>query len=747
MSVVNSATELNRVAAPNLPLAPVQYDSRYQEQLNNVLRLYFNRVDNFISQLSTDTSSGNFTALTTQTANISGIGQNLVTYSNTLTNAAWTKGNSTVVAATTTPDPLGGFTAFKLIDDVVNATHGIAQPNYGVWQETFTCSIYARAGEYTKLQVDMSDLTTGDVFAIFDLTAGTVGAVSNGGSWTNGTAIITPVGGGWYRCSVSASKGGGFGNVQPTYRLANAAGSVNFAGTGSSGLYLYNAQSEAANTVGVPVITTASIVFNAPSLQLAGNTVLKLDQYGALSVSPSFPSGSLQAQAYTGTAAGGNNRGYNAVDWQTSRGAASQVASGFYSVVGGGTANTANAYGSAVFAGVGDSATGSYSFVGGGLENNAQNAFAVLSGGFRNVAGGYYNFIGSGYANSGTTSAVVTTQSATMNGTTAVTLSAPNASIRVGQLVTGTFMTAYPNNTYVSAISGTALTLSQVASGSGTATLSFYNPHGVVVGGGNNQATGSYSFIGGGGDAGVSANRNVASGDFSVVCGGHRNTASGVASFVGGGGIAPPFGSFPNTASSTAAIVVGGFSNTASNQGTFIGGGYQNTANGVYSAILGGSFGTTRAIIGNHVFPACSEPLGFGSGLCQAALLVLARQTTDATPTVLASTSAAGSNINQVILPNNSAYFFKGEVVSGVTGGGNTKGWKIEGLIKRGANAAATTLVGSTVTSPFADAGAATWALAVTADTTNGGLAVTFTGQAGTTIRTVAQIRTTEMTY
>ena len=33
-------------ASPNLPLAPVQYDLRYQEQFNNVLRLYFNRLNN-----------------------------------------------------------------------------------------------------------------------------------------------------------------------------------------------------------------------------------------------------------------------------------------------------------------------------------------------------------------------------------------------------------------------------------------------------------------------------------------------------------------------------------------------------------------------------------------------------------------------------------------------------------------------------------------------------------------------------
>jgi hypothetical protein len=37
---------INHPAAPNLPLAPGEYDSRYQEQFNNVLRLYFNRLTN-----------------------------------------------------------------------------------------------------------------------------------------------------------------------------------------------------------------------------------------------------------------------------------------------------------------------------------------------------------------------------------------------------------------------------------------------------------------------------------------------------------------------------------------------------------------------------------------------------------------------------------------------------------------------------------------------------------------------------
>ena len=43
--IITSDYELNKVAAPNLPLAPKEYDAQYVDQLNNVLRLYFNRLD------------------------------------------------------------------------------------------------------------------------------------------------------------------------------------------------------------------------------------------------------------------------------------------------------------------------------------------------------------------------------------------------------------------------------------------------------------------------------------------------------------------------------------------------------------------------------------------------------------------------------------------------------------------------------------------------------------------------------
>lgn len=53
--IITSETKLEKAAPPSLPLAPTAYDSRYQEQLNNVLRLFFNRLNNLFGQLDSST--------------------------------------------------------------------------------------------------------------------------------------------------------------------------------------------------------------------------------------------------------------------------------------------------------------------------------------------------------------------------------------------------------------------------------------------------------------------------------------------------------------------------------------------------------------------------------------------------------------------------------------------------------------------------------------------------------------------
>jgi hypothetical protein len=75
--IVTTEFELGQVAAPNLPLATEQYSRLYQDQLNNVLRLYFNRLDAIIDQLKTSGIQPpltNYTVTTLPSAVTSGIG-------------------------------------------------------------------------------------------------------------------------------------------------------------------------------------------------------------------------------------------------------------------------------------------------------------------------------------------------------------------------------------------------------------------------------------------------------------------------------------------------------------------------------------------------------------------------------------------------------------------------------------------------------------------------------------------------
>jgi hypothetical protein len=124
--------------------------------------------------------------------------------------------------------------------------------------------------------------------------------------------------------------------------------------------------------------------------------------------------------------------------------------------------------------------------------------------------------------------------------------------------------------------------------------------------------------------------------------------------------------------------------------------------------------------------------------------------TTDATATVLTSNAAAAGITNQLILANNQAMVVTGSIIcrQSVAGSDKASGWTFTAVIRRGANAASTALVAAVTPILVAqDVSLATTVVAVTADTTNGGLAVTVTGIAATNLRWVATVQSTEALY
>ena len=195
------------------------------------------------------------------------------------------------------------------------------------------------------------------------------------------------------------------------------------------------------------------------------------------------------------------------------------------------------------------------------------------------------------------------------------------------------------------------------------------------------------------------------------------------------------------TASQVDGAVAMGSSSTASGLGAFATG-YLNIASGNYSQAIGFA-ANTQSIYGKF-----AKSSGFFSNYAdmQTGMLVVVAATTDDTPKALTSNKAAAGTTNQVILPNNCAYAFHGTIVARQQASQGTAcaAWKIEGLIRREGSAGTTVLVNSATT--VLDNTPA-WGMTLSADTTNGGLAITVTGAAATNIRWVATINTSEVTY
>jgi len=223
---------------------------------------------------------------------------------------------------------------------------------------------------------------------------------------------------------------------------------------------------------------------------------------------------------------------------------------------------------------------------------------------------------------------------------------------------------------------------------------------------------------------------------YSASLGGYQNTSSSSYAVTAGSS---------NIASATRSIAIGGHSNEASGGYSAILGGMGNTASGSYSR-AGGYFADTQNIDGKDAYASYSFS---NDGDQQRASLVLFCDTTDATAEALRSNTSTAGTTNQVVLPNNSCYGFTGTVIAREDSSATNDFaiWEIKGGAVRGASASTTALGTYNINKISESAGATNWSIALSADTTNGAVAITVTGEASHNIRWVATVNTTEVTY
>jgi hypothetical protein len=169
---------------------------------------------------------------------------NLLTFTQEFDNAAWSKNAITVSANTTaTTAPDGTSTADKFVENASTAVHNNAQTATVIISTAYTVSVYAKAAERTWLALDPVNPGISNNVTYFDLANGVVGTNAAGN-----TASIVSVGNGWYRCIVTRTTTGAQTSLRVEAGIASADNTASYTGNGTSGIYVWGAQLEAASS-------------------------------------------------------------------------------------------------------------------------------------------------------------------------------------------------------------------------------------------------------------------------------------------------------------------------------------------------------------------------------------------------------------------------------------------------------------------------------------------------------------------
>jgi flagellar capping protein FliD len=181
--------------------------------------------------------------------------ENLLTYSENLDHANWSKVRSTIAAdAIAAPD--GSMTADGLIADATNNTHYVtnAAPLNVTAGETYLFSTYVKAGDKDDIRLTIGGAGFGSpARAEFNLTAGTVTGMQLGAE----DATIEDAGNGWYRVSVRATATASSSAYVELYAKDGSA--ISYTGDGSTvDAYFWGSQFSVADSSGT-VMTDANL--------------------------------------------------------------------------------------------------------------------------------------------------------------------------------------------------------------------------------------------------------------------------------------------------------------------------------------------------------------------------------------------------------------------------------------------------------------------------------------------------------
>jgi hypothetical protein len=195
--------------------------------------------------------------------------ENLLTYSQEFDNAAWSKVAASVTAnSTTAPD--GTTTAESFVGSNATAAHYLNFSTAVAAAGTFTASVYAKSNGYDYIQLTFSSGSTD--YANFNLSAGTISQNSGG------SPVITSVGSGWYRCSITSTLSNSSGLLLMAITAGTETRFPTVTTNGTSGVFIWGAQLEQRSSVTAYTATTTAPITNyIPALQTTASGVARFD--------------------------------------------------------------------------------------------------------------------------------------------------------------------------------------------------------------------------------------------------------------------------------------------------------------------------------------------------------------------------------------------------------------------------------------------------------------------------------------
>ncbi len=191
---------------------------------------------------------------------------NQVLYSEQFDDATWLKFNTTVIAnAAIAPD--GTMTADKLIGASGGPTNRYCGSSAATGTSlVYSGSVYAKAGEYSRFRLNVSNFSTDSRGATFDLAAATFSLEAAGTDYTALSAGMVPVGRGWWRCWIGATKGTANSTTRLTIDVRNNSSAAT--GDGTSGMFFWGAQLEVSSVMTSYISTINNTATRAADLIL-----------------------------------------------------------------------------------------------------------------------------------------------------------------------------------------------------------------------------------------------------------------------------------------------------------------------------------------------------------------------------------------------------------------------------------------------------------------------------------------------